>query len=204
MRRLLPILTLVALAAVAAAWFTDRLTSGPDHGGGELSPGADLERAVEPFELSFANGDPFTRADLEGDWDLVFFGYTYCPDVCPTTLQQIERTLDRLAEEDRPAPRVTYISVDPDRDKLERLGEYVGFFHDDIRAATGARDELDAMVDNFGVVYRLNLDEGENYTVDHSAAILVVDPDGVIRAALAPPHDPERVIPRLEELGALD
>ncbi len=204
MRRLLPILTLVALAAVVAAWFTDQLTSGPEHGSGELSPTADLERPVEPFELQFGTGEPFTRADLEGDWDLVYFGYTYCPDVCPTTLQQAGRVLERLEDEGLPQPRVIFISVDPDRDEPERLGEYVGFFHPDIRAATGERSEIDNMVDNFGAVYRLNLDEGENYTVDHSDAIVAVDPDGIMRAALSPPHDPERVQKRLEELGALD
>ena len=205
MNRLLPLLTVLALAAVAAAWFTDRLSGGPTHGDGAFSPTAELERPVEPFRLGYGGGDPFTDDDLRQGWDLVFFGYTYCPDVCPTTLQQLRRMAHQLEEDEgRRMPAVTFVSVDPDRDEPERLDEYVRFFHDDFRAATGSRDELDSMVGNFGAVYRLNLEEGEHYTVDHSAAILAVDPDGLIRAALAPPHSPERMIERLDELGALN
>jgi protein SCO1/2 len=203
MRRnwLTPALVL-GLAALAGAWLTTQLTDGPEHGGaGELSADA-LPRAVEPFELTFANGDPFTAESLEGGWHLVFFGYTHCPDVCPTTLHTLQRTMAELEGRDAALPTVVFVSVDPERDDRAQLGEYVGFFREDFRAATGSREAIDHLTDQFGAVYRINRDEGEDYTVDHSAAIAAVGPEGRIRALLNPPHRPAAMADRLEDLMA--
>jgi len=206
MRRnwLTPALVL-GLAALAGAWLTTQLTPGsdaPEHGGaGELAADA-LPRAVAPFELAFADGSAFTEADLEGGWQLVFFGYTHCPDVCPTTLHNLQQTLGLLEEREAALPEVVFVSVDPARDDREQLGQYVRFFRDDFRAATGSRDAIDHLTDQFGAVYRINRDEGEDYTVDHSAAIAAVGPDGRIRALLNPPHRPTAMADRLEDLMA--
>jgi protein SCO1/2 len=204
MRRnwLTPALVL-GLAALAGAWLTTQFTAGtgsPEHGGaGELAADA-LPRSVEPFELTFADGTPFTEADLEGGWQLVFFGYTHCPDVCPTTLHRLQRTLGLLEERDAALPRVVFVSVDPARDEGQKLGQYVRFFRDDFRGATGSREAIDHLTDQFGAVYRINREEGKDYTVDHSAAIAAVGPEGRIRALLNPPHRPAEIAPRLERL----
>ena len=208
MRRnwLTPALVL-GLAALAGAWLTTQLTPGPDapeHGGaGELAADA-LPRTVEPFELTFADGSPFTEAALDGGWQLVFFGYTHCPDVCPTTLHNLQRTVGLLEERGAGLPEVVFVSVDPARDDREQLGQYVRFFRDDFRAATGAREAIDNLTDQFGAVYRINREEGEDYTVDHSAAIAAVGPEGRIRALLNPPHRPAEMATRLERLMSGD
>ena len=190
----------LGLAALAGAWFTTQLTDGPEHGGaGKLDADA-LPRAVEPFELTFADGKRFTERSLESGWQLVFFGYTHCPDVCPSTLHTLQQTLNRLEEREARLPEVIFVSVDPERDDRDQLGEYVGFFREDFRAATGGREELDAMTDQFGAVYRINRDEGRDYTVDHSAGIAVVGPEGRIRAQLNPPHRPGAMADRLQDL----
>ncbi|MFP4606595.1 MAG: SCO family protein [Thiohalospira sp.] len=203
MRRnwLTPALVL-GLAAVAGAWLTTQLTDGPEHGGSAELDTDTLPRTVEPFELTFADGEPFTAESLEGGWHLVFFGYTHCPDVCPTTLQTLQRTMSELEERDAALPTVVFVSVDPERDDRAQLEEYAGFFREDFRAATGQREAIDDLTDQFGAVYHINRDEGEDYTVDHSAAIAAVGPEGRIRALLNPPHRPTEMADRLEGLMA--
>lgn len=190
----------LALAALAGAWVTTQFTGGPEHGGAGKLDASALPRTVEPFELTFADGEPFTERSLESGWQLVFFGYTHCPDVCPSTLHTLQRTMAELEGREARRPEVIFVSVDPARDDREQLGRYVEFFREDFRAATGEREELDAVTDQFGAVYRLNREEGEDYTVDHSAAIAAVGPEGRIRALLNPPHRPQAMADRLEEL----
>jgi len=142
-------------------------------------------KEIRPFELTGGDGENFTLENLKGQWTLVYFGYTYCPDICPTTLTDIARVYNRLADQ----PEITkelktlLISVDPARDTPERLQEYVTFFRDNYLAATGEKEEIDQIAKDFSAYYKIHEpDENGNYPVDHSSIVSLVNPDGRIRA----------------------
>src|SRR5690606_14968452 len=122
-------------------------------------------------------GAAFTRANLEGRWSLVFFGFTHCPAICPNTLavmQQTKTALETLPLELQ--PQLVFVSVDPERDTPEKMHEYVRFFGPTLRGVTGAPERIAALTDALGVpVQRVPLPDG-GYTVDHSAAIFLVNP----------------------------
>jgi len=135
-------------------------------------------RALPEFTLHAADGRPLTRDDLAGHWTLVFIGFTSCPDVCPMTLTELakaQRQWQKLPEEIR--PRVLFVSVDPERDTPARLGQYAHAFHPDTLAATADLPALDAFTRSLSLVFaKVPLGVGEaNYTIDHSAAIAVLD-----------------------------
>ena len=142
-------------------------------------------KEIRPFELTGGDGEKFTLDNLRGHWTLVYFGYTYCPDICPTTLSDIARVYNRLADR----PKITgdlktlLISVDPARDTPKRLQEYVTFFRDDYIAATGDKEAIDQVAKDFAAFYKIHEpDENGNYPVDHSSIVSLVNPDGKIEA----------------------
>lgn len=142
-------------------------------------------KEIRPFELTGGDGENFTLENFKGQWTLVYFGYTYCPDICPTTLTDIARVYNRLA--DRPEIteelKTLLISVDPARDTPERLQDYVTFFRDDYLAATGDKEAIDQIAKDFSAYYKIHEpDENGNYPVDHSSIVSLVNPDGRIRA----------------------
>ncbi len=148
-------------------------------------------RPLAPFELQDEQGQPFTPARLRGQWNLIFFGYTHCPDVCPGTLAKAARMMQLLENEKRPLPAVWFVSVDPERDTREKLAQYVHYFHPAFHAATGSPEALEAMSRNLAVVYFLGeKDENGHYEVDHSANLLLIDPQGRFAGIIPPPHDP--------------
>jgi protein SCO1 len=154
-------------------------------------------RALEPFELVDAQGRPFTLEQLRGVPTLVFFGFTHCPDVCPTTLALLADVTRKLKA---PAPRVALISVDPERDTPEKLKAYVAAFSPQFIGLTGTAPGIVAVTRNFGVAAsRVDL-PGGNYTVDHSAAIFALDAAGRIAAVFTPPFKAALLVRDLDAL----
>jgi protein SCO1/2 len=155
----------------------------PQIGGIYLAPPED----VVDFKLTRQTGQAFTRADLKNHWSLLFFGYTFCPDVCPATLAQLNQVQTRLAKQglDKEVA-VWMISVDPDRDTVERLKEYTAYFNPHFGGATGERQEIDKLAKEFGVYYKIHAPEpgADYYLVDHSATIIVINPDARLQAVL--------------------
>jgi len=147
-------------------------------------------REIPRLALRDEDGRTLDRAALQGHWTLVFFGFTQCPDVCPTTLATLARAQRSLSDLP-PAqfPHVLLISVDPERDTPERLAAYVHFFDPSFMAATGDPGAIDAVTKAFGVPYARVAAPGGGYTVDHGAAVFVVDPRATIVAHSSPPHD---------------
>lgn len=144
------------------------------------------------FALSDELGNTFVDADLTGQWTLIMFGFLTCPDVCPFTLGNLEAAVAETGMRVRPdnVPNVWFVSVDPDRD-AELVSEYAKFFHPDFNSMTGARDQLDALVEATDSFYRLMPpDSSGYYEVQHSSAVSVIAPDGTLRAKLQPPFDP--------------
>ncbi len=150
-------------------------------------------RPLAGFNLVEQNGQVFSPEQLKGHWSFLFFGFTNCPDVCPTTLkvmQSVWKTLPTKAG-DVGHPKLYFVSVDPDRDKPETLKQYVQYFHSEFNGVTGKLDEIDKLTNQIGILYGYDEKDGDNdleYIVNHSAQLILVDPKGRMRAVISPPH----------------
>lgn len=133
------------------------------------------------FVLQSADGDVALK-DMRGKVVLVYFGYTNCPDVCPTTLQQWTRAIKRLTPEEQQRVQGLMVSVDPERDSVKRLKVFVGFFHKNIIGVTSSLENLRKVTALFGTSFEIQPHKpGERYGVDHSSRVFVIDPDGIPR-----------------------
>jgi protein SCO1 len=133
---------------------------------------------------ALVNADTF-----RGQWDLMFFGFSNCPDICPTTLQTLANARRELAASGAATlPRIVLVSVDPERDTPELLGQYVDYFGEDNLAVTGQLEEIKKLTDALGIYFEKAPTEDGNYGVDHSAAVLVIDPKGGFMALFSAPH----------------
>ena len=167
-------LLLIALAVAATVWFTGPASfRGASYG--EPYP------VAPPIQLTRANGEPFRLSDQRGKFVLLFFGYTSCPDVCPTTMAELKLVVDGLGEAAN-SVQVVFISVDPDRDTPEKIQKYVEHFNPNFIGLTGSLDELQKIWDGYGVFRSVNeADSAMGYTVDHTARVTLVDADGNLR-----------------------
>ncbi|WP_375263147.1 SCO family protein [Palleronia sp.] len=129
------------------------------------------------FRLTDHEGQPVEPSDLIGQPSLVFFGFTYCPDVCPTTLSDISGWLDALAE-DADRLNVVFVTVDPERDTVDAMAEYVGYFHPTIRGWTGPEDQIAQAVEDFRATYEKVPAEAGGYTMNHTASVFLFDASG--------------------------
>lgn len=147
---------------------------------------------IPDFKLDATNGKSFTKADLEGKWTMMFFGFTNCPDVCPTSL----RVMDGVSNDSSMPAGTQYVftTVDPRRDTVGRMKEFVTFFNEDFIGLTGEKAEIDKLAEKLGVIYDFEGDvESGSYGVTHFAAVYLFDPQARMRAYVLPPHDVERV-----------
>lgn len=150
-----------------------------------------VARDINAFSLTDAEDQPFTSANLIGHWTFLFLGYTYCPDICPTTLADLRSAypeLKRIA----PSSQVVFVSADPQRDDSARLKRYISFFEPEFKAATAPHRQLFPFVRNLGLVYSLVEHEGQDYLIDHSASIVLIDPAGKLTAVFRPRIVPEQ------------
>ncbi len=141
------------------------------------------------FSLLDQSGNPVGADTFRGRWDLVFFGFTNCPDICPTTLQVLASAKRQLVEAGSKTPlRIVLVSVDPERDTPELLGNYVDHFGKDNLGVTGELSELTKLTAALGIYFEKTPAEGGNYGVDHTAAVLVINPHGQFSALFSAPH----------------
>ncbi len=159
-------------------------------------------KPAPPIEGIGQDGSPFALSEQAGKIVLVFFGYTYCPDVCPTTLaefKQIKNALGKYAEE----VEFVFVSVDPERDTPERLAEYVGAFDQDFRGIFIAPDQLPAVLKQYGAVAEkqpaASGDPGA-YTIDHTARTYLIDPQGRLYLSYAFGTPTEDILSDIGEL----
>jgi protein SCO1/2 len=157
-----------------------------------FAPAAALRGTVysEPYpsapeiELTRGNGDGFRLSQLRGNIVLVFFGYTSCPDVCPTTLAEIKSALEKIGEEKASQVKVVFVTVDPGRDTPERVQEYVDHFSSEFIGLSGSEAELQTTWNEYGVFRQIV--EGTSaagYLVDHTARVTLIDPEGNLRVS---------------------
>jgi protein SCO1/2 len=163
-RLLLPLLIfVVGLAALGvAAFLTLRDADAPA-----------VSSIGGPFTLTASNGQTVTQKDFAGEPTLVFFGYTHCPDVCPATLFEMSEVLRALGPDKKAAALL--ITVDPERDTSDTLKDYLSSFDPRIVGATGSRAAVDAVLKQFRVYSRKAQGEGDDYTMDHTALVYLMD-----------------------------
>ena len=142
------------------------------------------------FALLDQYGAAVGRSVFEGQWDVVFFGFTNCPDICPTTMTVLGQARRELgARGQNPLPRIVLVSVDPERDTPEAMARYVAYFGDDNLGLTGEFAEIRKLTDALGVFFQKAGADGEAYGVDHSTVVLVIDPEGRLKALFSAPHE---------------
>lgn len=158
-----------------------------------------------PFELTDHTGKPRTERDFHGKLMLVYFGFTYCPDICPTDLQAIGLTLDKLGA-DGDSVQPLFITIDPERDTAEHMAEYVPMFHPRLIGLTGSAEAIRRAADAYKVYYAKvdpPKEDGGYYTVDHTAYIYLMDREGNYLGFFPPGTSAERMVeiirPRLGE-----
>jgi protein SCO1/2 len=138
------------------------------------------------FVLTDTSGQPFRLNEQRGKVVLLFFGYTYCPDVCPTTLAEVKRVMEGLGDE-RLDVRFLFITVDPERDTPEQLGQHLANFHPDMIGLTGTPETLRQVFTDYGI-YAAKVPLAESttaYTMDHTARLFLIDPQGRMRLSYA-------------------
>jgi len=151
------------------------------------------------FQLLDQNNQVFDRTRLQGKWSYMFFGYTHCPDICPTTLVVL-RDVQKIAGGKEQDVQYIFISVDPKRDKAATLKNYLPYFHPEFIGATGVQAELMRLTRGLGAYYEAGEAQNGNYEVHHSAAIFLIDPEARLRALFAGPHDAARLAQGLQRL----
>jgi len=201
------IILVVALAAglgllASQKFFAEQAPAGPAMETVTLFP---QPRDLPAFSLRQSDGTQLVPGELHGHWTLVFLGFTHCPDICPTTLAELaqaQKQWEALPEARR--PRVLFVSVDPERDSPDRIGEYAAFFHRDTLAATADIPSLEAFARSLSLVFmKVPGPEGapeDAYSIDHSAALAVLDPEGRMAGVVQGPLDPAAIAADLTTL----
>ena len=189
------VLFAAACAAIAVALVVVTLIVVSRPAGG-LQPGEVVSTGQAqvggPFQLVDQEGRPVDESLLEGKWSLVFFGFTYCPDFCPTTLAALEATKQRLGDKARDL-QIVFISVDPERDTPQALKDYLSSdgFPEGVIGLTGTPEQVRTAADAYRAYYQ-KVGEGEGYTMNHSLTVYLMGPDGTFRTAVAEELGPER------------
>ena len=162
-------------------------------------------REIAPFSLIAHSGEPFGRTDLEGSWSFLFFGFTHCPDICPTALSVLAQAERRLGQE---SPELlggfqgVLVTVDPERDDIETLGKYVGAFSPNFTGVTGKVGDLRQFALQLNVAFDKLPGEADSYQVEHSANIVIVNPMGHYHGFIKMPHQVDNLVLAYRSLAA--
>lgn len=181
---------LVAAAAVAFAALYWRQSTPPESQTQQVSLGG-------PFTLIDSNGQPFASSGLAGRPYALFFGFTHCPDVCPTTLARLVRLRRQLGTDD--AFRILFVTVDPERDGPAEVGKYADLFDAPVIGLTGSPAQIAQVKKNFGI-FSEKVGTGDTYTVDHTAAVLLFDKSGQFQSTIAPDETDAAALAKLRRL----
>ena len=204
----------IALAAALGLWAAQRWFAHPVAGPRlQVVKLFEQPRELPAYSLQQSDGTQLVPGELKGHWTVVFLGFTHCPDVCPTTLAQLAQAQKQWATlPDATRPRVLFVSVDPERDTPDRIGEYAHAFHKDTLAATADLPALEAFARSLSLVFmKVPAPDGtppDQYSVDHSAALAVLDPQarmaGMVPQSQDAPLDPQAVAADLLALTRAD
>lgn len=191
---------IAVLALLAGTWSALQLRHSTGRVDELASTRFPVARAIGAFELVDQHGTPFTNAALQGVWSFLFFGYTHCPDVCPTTLSVLNTVAQQLGSD--PDVRFIFVSVDPQRDTPEQLSRFVGYFNGDFVGVTGKPEAVAQLSKQLGVLYMrvASADDPDSYLMDHTAGVFLVDPDARYHAVFTPPLVAENIVNNFEKI----
>jgi protein SCO1 len=154
-----------------------------------------------PFTLTGTDGKPFASSQLNGKPAAIFFGFTHCPDVCPTTLARLARLRKQLGKGDD-ALSIVFISVDPERDTPAEVGNYMKLYETPVVGLTGSPAQIEQVKQQFGIYSRKVDQPGGGYSVDHTAAVLLMDRNGEFVATLSPEEGDAVALDKLRRISA--
>jgi protein SCO1/2 len=205
-KRALPLLIVIAALAAGGGLWASHGLFGPGTAAAPLPEVTSVTllptpRVLPAFSLQQSDGSALTGDELRGHWTLVFIGFTHCPDVCPTTLAQLagaQKQWGGLPEATR--PRVLFISADPDRDTPKITGDYAHAFSADSLAATAPVPQLEAFARSLSLVFMKVAGpsgRADDYSIDHSATMVVLDPQARMAGVIVPPFDPKAIAANL-------
>lgn len=180
----------VALGGALAVLYSMRPSDGV-----QLTAGTLLlqPRPVEDFKLVDQQERIFTRENFKGRWNLLFLGFTHCPDVCPTTLSVLT-AVDAGVQAKGGDIQTIFLSSDPERDTPQVMAQYLNHFNPKFVGVTGEKTQIDRLCANLGLASVKNPGANGEYTVDHSAALILIDPQMRVAAYFQPPHDVNRLV----------
>lgn len=193
----------IALVVVAVLYFRPSGNAIPNELMGVLRPGP---KQLQQFNLVDHNNKPFKLERLKDKWTFMFFGYTFCPDICPTTMSALTATISQLKNNPEAAKdvQVVFVSVDPQRDTLEKLANYIGYFNQEFIGVTGERAKLDVLVAQTGAGYAIEPETAPGeYLISHTSAIFLTNPDGELIASFSQPHYPATIAEQFKQIRAL-
>lgn len=197
------VLIIAAIAALAGGLWLAQETPAPVENTpriqGAIYPTA---KHIEPFSLLDQNSEAFTKQNLQGQWSLLFVGYTLCPDICPTTLSLMSEVHLVLKEQDLQPPAIIFLTIDPARDTPEMIKKYIEYFNSSFIGLSGDPAQIGTFTRNLNAVYRkapgLNGEiTDDDYLMDHSSALMLINPDGDLQSILTAPHSIRGVIDSL-------
>lgn len=148
----------------------------------------DKPRIFSDFALVDHRGEAFNIERMKGLWTIVFFGFTHCPDICPTTLAVLNETYSKLKESEKEKLQVVMISLDPERDTVEKLAEYVPYFNDQFVGVTGNKHLIRRLTAEINIAYNKVPLEADDYTIDHSTQLVLINPKGHYHGFFKAPH----------------
>jgi len=186
----------VGIAALGALAFLWRETAP------EQPASSDFASSVGgPFSLTSSDGKPFQSRQLNGKPAALFFGFTHCPDVCPTTLARLARLRRQLGQGDG-AFSIVFVSVDPERDTPAELGNYLKLFDTPVIGLTGSQSQIDQVKKQYGIYSRKVEQPGGGYSVDHTASVILLDRNGQFVATLATDESDKVAVEKLKRITA--
>lgn len=159
-------------------------------------------RFIQPFNLTDNSGNSFNKDAIKGHWTLMFFGFTNCASICPTAMSALAKMYRQLESHipQQLLPQVVMVSVDPERDTVKRMNDYVKSFDSHFIGVNGNMDETKAFANQMSVVFeKVDMPNG-NYYMNHSAEIMLMDPAGNLRAFFSSPHVPEHMVQDYEAI----
>ncbi|MEE4664747.1 SCO family protein [Pseudomonas alliivorans] len=196
---------LVAVVALIMGLTINRVLSGKGPGDQTalIDAGVILlpqSRSLPSLSMSDQNGAPVAMDELKGKWTLVFFGYTYCPDICPTTLAQLRDIRTKLPQEAVDNMRVVLVSVDPDRDTPQQLKQYLGYFDPRYIGLTAPVADIQKLASALSIPFIPADTSKPGYTVDHSGNLALIGPDGRQRGFIRSPLNAQKLVAQLPVL----
>ena len=158
--------------------------------------------AVDDFQFIDQHGNAVDKSSFKPGWRLVFFGYTFCPDICPTTLADLNRVWKKLSPQAQQSVQVVFVSIDPERDTPESLAPYLAYFNPEFMAMTGNVASLERLAEQLNGFYaRVEREDGMAYLMDHSSNLMLVDDSWQYRGYIEPPFKRDALVEAFEILA---